>query len=236
MPADFHHRAYIYHYTYGIEYTLAGDPQAHRDHAEITPRSRRDCTRRAVVRPLPRSITCPPQGIYQIGEWSLDKRHYGSDHPPRALRPPPPRANAAAFWLTNAWNDASANIENWPRSKSMGTIGWRRNKAPNAELERDDVARRALRTRWAWAGNAGFEFRDGGELSTPWGGGVWGVVASVDAKPPSNPADYVASCGGCLFADFANANHNLHFRWDAPTPTFTAVRVGDLAVVEGTML
>ena len=34
---------YIFHYTYGIEYSLAGSPQTG-----------------------------------QIGEWSLDKRHYGS--------------------------------------------------------------------------------------------------------------------------------------------------------------
>ena len=40
-----------------------------------------------------------PQGINQIGEWSLDKRHYGNDHPPRLLEEPPTNANAAAFWL-----------------------------------------------------------------------------------------------------------------------------------------
>lgn len=40
-------------------------------------------------------------------------------------------------------------------------------------------------------------------------------------------------CVGCLFADFANANHNLRFDWSATPPTFTAVRVGDMATVVG---
>ncbi|KAJ1640018.1 hypothetical protein T492DRAFT_832455 [Pavlovales sp. CCMP2436] len=40
-----------------------------------------------------------PQGVNQIGEWSLDKRHYGGAYPPRDLEPPPVGANAAACWL-----------------------------------------------------------------------------------------------------------------------------------------
>ena len=47
-----------------------------------------------------------PQGVNQIGEWSLDKRHYGGDYPPRQLQPPPRGANAAARWLLGAWNEA----------------------------------------------------------------------------------------------------------------------------------
>ena len=57
--------AIIYHYTYGIEYTMKGRPQ----------------------------------GPNQIGEWSLDKRHYGGAYPPRHLRPPPDGASENARWL-----------------------------------------------------------------------------------------------------------------------------------------
>ena len=43
--------SYIFHYTYGIEYRLNGQPQ----------------------------------GFNTIGEWSLDKRHYGGSYPPRKV-------------------------------------------------------------------------------------------------------------------------------------------------------
>ena len=204
--ADFDQHAYIFHYTYGIEYTMSGRPQ----------------------------------GINQIGEWSLDKRHYGGDYPPRQLQPPPEGANAAAYWLLNAWNEASAAIADWPHSKSMGTIGWRRNKISAAELEGSAAARGAQGKQWSWAGVAGFVLQPGGELQTPWGKGVWGVVR--DAVPNAPPTPYGASaedlilrCNGCLFADFANANHNLLVDLAATPPSFRAIRVGDLAEVKGTL-
>ena len=106
VAKDFHKSAYIFHYTYGIEYTLKGKPQ----------------------------------GVNQIGEWSLDKRHYGSDYPPKNLEPPPEGANALAYWLLDAWNEASANIESWPLSKSMGTIGWRRERITPVQLKASATA------------------------------------------------------------------------------------------------
>ena len=106
VAKDFHKSAYIFHYTYGIEYTLKGKPQ----------------------------------GVNQIGEWSLDKRHYGSDYPPKNLEPPPEGANALAYWLLDAWNEASANIESWPLSKSMGTIGWRRERITPVQLKASTTA------------------------------------------------------------------------------------------------
>jgi len=109
---DFDQHSYIFHYTYGIEYTMAGRPQ----------------------------------GVNQIGEWSLDKRHYGGDYPPRNLQPPPTGANAAARWLLGAWNEASAAIPTWPVSKSMGTVGWRRNRISAAELAASAAARAAQAT------------------------------------------------------------------------------------------
>ena len=40
-------------------------------------------------------------------------------------------------------------------------------------------------------------------------------------------------CNDCLFADFANANHNLRFDFGSDPPKFSAVRVGDMATVVG---
>ena len=172
-----------------------------------------------------------------VGEWSLDKRHYGADHPPRRLQLPPDGANAAAFWLTRAWNEASAGIPSWPDSHSMGTVGWRRSKPTAEELAASPLARRVEGSRWSWSGVAGFEFARGGELVTPWGKGVWGLVskAAGGADDPSKDAQ-VKACADCLFADFANANHNVRFSWDTDPPTFRSVRVGDLEEVAGKWL
>jgi len=211
VDADFDTKFYIFHYTYGIEYRLSDGE---------------------------------PQGINQIGEWSLDKRHYGNDHPPRLMEEPPPNANAAAFWLLRAWNEASAGIPDWPVSKSMGTVGWRREKVTSAEMGVSTAAQKVAGSRWGWGGDENrLEFRAGGTLGTPWGEGKWGVISSTSTRQAertpkhsdgaAQSEDGVKQCTGCLFADFANANHNLRFDFTAEPPTFVAVRVGDLARVDG---
>ena len=200
VDPKFTEKHYIFHYTYGIEYTMEGQPQ----------------------------------GVNNIGEWSLDKRHYGSDHPPRHLQPPPKGANAAAFWLLNAWNEASAAIPDWPTSHSMGTIGWRRVKATKAEKRSSREAAAVVGTHWTWGQDErGITFHADGRLSTPWDPkGSWGLIKSAT----EGEEDGIAKCTNCLFADFANANHNLRFQLDVDPPTFTAVRVGDLASVNGRKL
>jgi len=211
VDADFDTKFYIFHYTYGIEYRLSDGE---------------------------------PQGINQIGEWSLDKRHYGNDHPPRLLEEPPTNANAAAFWLLRAWNEASAGIPDWPASKSMGTVGWRREKVTSAEMGVSTAAQKVAGSRWGWGGDENrLEFQAGGTLVTPWGEGKWGVISSASTRQAgrtpkhsdgsAQSEDGVKQCTGCLFADFANANHNLRFDFTAEPPTFVAVRVGDLARVDG---
>lgn len=264
VDADFDTKFYIFHYTYGIEYRLSDGE---------------------------------PQGINQIGEWSLDKRHYGNDHPPRLLEEPPTNANAAAFWLLRtctgvsnprlargallssppasspllppplvssrllssmpahqsrsrarplegAWNEASAGIPDWPASKSMGTVGWRREKVTSAEMGVSTAAQKVAGSRWGWGGDENrLEFQAGGTLVTPWGEGKWGVISSASTRQAgrtpkhsdgsAQSEDGVKQCTGCLFADFANANHNLRFDFTAQPPTFVAVRVGDLARVDG---
>jgi len=115
--------------------------------------------------------------------------------------------------------------------------GWRRQKASDAAYgDASSSAGKAVGTRWTWAGNAGFEFRPQGLLRTPWGDGTWGLVASKASGGDDVPEDGVIKCTDCLFADFANANHNLRFDFDASPPTFKSVRVGDMLEVKGEYL
>ena len=68
--ATFNDDFYIFHYTYGIEYKMTGQPQ----------------------------------GYNTIGEWSMDKRHYGQAYPPKDDYDPPPQgANPSSKWLHAAW-------------------------------------------------------------------------------------------------------------------------------------
>ena len=77
---------------------------------------------------------------------------------------------------------------------------------------------------------AGISFNADGTLVTPWDPkGSWGLIKSAS----TGEDDGIMRCVDCLFADFANANHNLRFDWSATPPTFTAVRVGDMATVVG---
>eukprot|EP00241_Pyramimonas_parkeae_P000849 CAMPEP_0114234288 /NCGR_PEP_ID=MMETSP0058-20121206/5632_1 /TAXON_ID=36894 /ORGANISM="Pyramimonas parkeae, CCMP726" /LENGTH=558 /DNA_ID=CAMNT_0001345963 /DNA_START=47 /DNA_END=1723 /DNA_ORIENTATION=- len=184
---------YIFHYTYGIEYTMHGEPM-----------------------------------LNTIGEWSLDKRHYGSSYPPRNLQPPPnegtAKNNAAAFWLVNAFNEATAAIPDWPDYPTLGTVGWRREKITDDEYNASPIAKEISNgKRWSWAGSKHMEFKPRGELVTPWGGGTWGVRHD-DFNCPDNLKDR------CVYADFANSNHNLVFQ-DAFS--FVSKRLGDGEIVKG---
>lgn len=67
-----------------------------------------------------------PQGVNQIGVWSLDKRHYGGSYPPLELDPPPPGASVTTNYLWRAWMEAMHRERQWPATNAMGTIGWRR--------------------------------------------------------------------------------------------------------------
>ena len=98
------------------------------------------------------ALPCPP---YNIGHWSLDKRHYGEYHPPKVLDPPPEEANRAAVWLHQAWQEAITNTPGWPDSQELGTWGWRREQASDQEFKRMSPAAveraKALRgSRWTW--------------------------------------------------------------------------------------
>lgn len=73
------------------------------------------------------------------------QRHYGSSYPPRNLQPPPnegtAKNNAAAFWLVNAFNEATAAIPDWPDYPTLGTVGWRREKITDDEYNASPIAK-----------------------------------------------------------------------------------------------
>ena len=175
---------YIFHYTYGIEYSLAGRVQTG-----------------------------------QIGEWSLDKRHYGVSYPPRNLAAAPAGASESAMWLRAAWNEASAAIGSWPDTKALGTVGWRRNRGDR--IAENSMADKVRGVQWDWAGVQGLLFQDGGWLKTPWGTGVWGGLPDQDY----NDGGFCAA--ECLFADFSGALHNVKFDFSTTPATFKTWRVGD---------
>ena len=54
---------------------------------------------------------CKP---WTIGEFSLDKRHFSDQYPVPPLPQPPKGSNVAAFWLTDAFNEAMLGIAAWP--------------------------------------------------------------------------------------------------------------------------
>jgi hypothetical protein len=170
-----------------------------------------------------------PQGPNQIGEWSLDKRLYGAAYPPRQLQPPPDGASDGTRWLLDAFNEASAHIPTWPETKALGTIGWRR--VAGDGIASSSLAQKIQNTKWTWAGISGFSFGPNGQLTTPWGKGVWGALPTgIDYKDGGHCA---SSKGGCLFADFSSALHNVRFDLDATPWTFLTYRLGDGANVKG---
>ena len=104
-------------------------------------------------------------------------------------------------------------------------------KATASERRSSTEATAVSDTKWAWGGDdRGITFHADGTLTTPWDPkGSWGLIKSAT----EGEEDGIAKCTNCLFADFANANHNLRFDLTADPPTFIAIRVGDLASVDG---
>jgi len=162
----------------------------------------------------------------------VGQRHYGASYPPRNLRLPPKQntagGNSAAVWLVNAFNEATAGIPTWPTFPTLGTIGWRRECITPEQLAASPIAQMVATSgvEWAWAGVKGMRFKPDGVLVTPWGEGKWG--AREDDFNCPEPHDR------CLYADFANSNHNLYF--PLGDQGFTSKRVGDGEVVQCTRI
>jgi len=160
-----------------------------------------------------------PQGVNQIGEWSLDKRHYGGAYPPRDLEPPPVGANAAACWLVQAWNEGIDADPDWPASNAFGTIGWRRECSNEAKMRAHPVASLLLGSKWSWAGIVpGLEFESWCAVKTPWSAGKWGL------QTQSRTCD--AQCVQHSFwLEFSGALHSLTLSSDGRA--LDSTRIGD---------
>jgi len=170
-----------------------------------------------------------PQGYNTIGEWSMDKRHYGGAYPPPDLDPPPQGANPSSVWLHHAWHDAiSAAGNTWPETNAMGTIGWRREGSTNDEIRQSKLASAVVGTHWTWAGIKTLSFLPAGQLKTPWGSGKWGIAL----KPKGHPKCVAPM--ECLYIDFSGAAH--HASVDLAKGEFSSVRVGDGELVKGVKL
>lgn len=117
-------RYYVFHYTYGIEYSSEGVP------VEL-----------------------------QVGEWSLDKRHYmggGAHGPPRDLRPPPACAHDRAFVLRALINNASASLGSSWEGGGGQTDHFMHLKHRGHDLRADAAAARVMGTGpWKLAGHSG---------------------------------------------------------------------------------
>ena len=91
---------YLFHYTYGVEYSREGLPME----LQVTGAHHH---RRSLHFHL---HSHHHHHHLQVGEWSLDKRHYMGGPPPRALAPPPKCAHDRAFVLRGLYNNASATL------------------------------------------------------------------------------------------------------------------------------
>ena len=150
---------------------------------------------------------CPP---WNIGHWSLDKRHYGEYYPPKVLEPPPEGANRAAVWLHEAWQEAITNTPSWPDSPELGTWGWRREHVkeefahmPAAMVER---AKALTGSRWSWieAGDPSTSLPVSGELVLE---EERGLLTRGKGQPLSGKWGWLPSPGcmeACWFFDVQN--------------------------------
>lgn len=125
----------------------------------------------------------------QVGEWSLDKRHYMGAHPPRALAAPPKCAHDRAHVLSTLINNASATLANWP---GMGgnTNNFHHLDLRGHPLRSHAVAAKLLGTGpWLLAGADVADRRNAFRLEKMWiltngwlisskGHGRWGLVAN----------------------------------------------------------
>jgi len=141
-----------------------------------------------------------------IGEWSLDKRHFMSHHPPRGLEPPPECAGKAAKTLHRLFDEAARGIPDWPSTLGVGgargTLGW----APGAEGAAggatgggDAPSRTARRLvtmgPYTWEGKGRLLFFTGGRAHTPWGSASWHEIDANDSAKGMVVAIHLGACG-----------------------------------------
>ena len=208
---DFHTKAYIFHYTYGIEYRSTATRRA--------PTRSASGARQAALRRRPPAAQ--PAGA------ARRRQRGGVLAPQRVERGVGGDADVARVEVDGHDRLAAEQAE---PGRGRGVGGGARRLGDEVEVGR----RPRLRVQ------AGRRARDAvghGHLGHRRRRGRRRRAAA--AAPPAGgaevaPEDQVKRCADCLFADFAaNANHNIRFDLGAAPPTFKSVRVGDFEVVRG---
>ncbi len=135
----------------------------------------------------------------QVGEWSLDKRHYMGTHPPRALAAPPKCAHDRAHVLSTLINNASATLANWPGSNNGNTHNFNHLDLRGHPLRSHTVAAKLLGTGpWLLSGSDGADRSNAFRLEKLWilnngwlisskGHGRWGLVPKVGSTSDYEP-------------------------------------------------
>ena len=158
---------------------------------------------------------CQP---WNIGEYSLDKRHFNDLSPAYPLPPPPEKANAAAFWLHNAWNEAmGAAGDRWPVRQQSGrptiqTVHGRRrldwfSRHANGfaqELRKNALVKRLAPSTWSCTtphGKAELTLANTGDLQGTYADGGAGGPRLQGRWGSMNDPVLGESCpvGACLF-------------------------------------
>jgi len=178
---------------------------------------------------------CQP---WTIGEYSLDKRHFSDEHPAYPLPTPPPKANPAAFYLLNAFNEAMGNITTWPRRQPEPGSGRRPIQTTYGRRRLDWFSRHAngfateLRTNALVKELAGSEWqcRAAGEESTltlgatgdasglKAGGSFFGRAGRWGSMNDPSLGDE-CPVYGCLFIDLGGSKHDARVEGTAGART-----------------
>ena len=165
---------------------------------------------------------CQP---WTIGEFSLDKRHFSDVYPAYPLPQPPPKANPAALYLLNAFNEAMGNISAWPLRQPSAGVGkrplqtlygrrrldWFSHHANGfaTELRTMPLVKQLAGTGWLCASAVGagggeqrLQLSNSGDASGGLGRGRWGTMND----PTLEPACPVYAC---LFLDIGGQRHDV---------------------------
>eukprot|EP00908_Phaeocystis_cordata_P011790 Transcript_22745.p1 GENE.Transcript_22745~~Transcript_22745.p1 ORF type:complete len:563 (+),score=217.62 Transcript_22745:349-2037(+) len=161
---------------------------------------------------------CKP---WTIGEFSLDKRHFSDQYPTPPLPQPPKGSNVAAYWLTNAFNEAMEAIPNWPRrqppagQRPVQTVYGRRRldwfgRHANGfatELRMNPLVKQLAGTSWlcsgAWQKLVLTETGDSRGGETPDGRGRWATMNDPTLGDEACPVYH------CLYVDVRGRQHNV---------------------------